>query len=78
MSHSKHILNCKFLRKVSYSIIDNNKKTRAKEIGPESGEVQWRYQDKRGNTVITDEWSTKIVTTYSYPKSANGGNYIPK
>jgi hypothetical protein len=60
------------------SIIDNNKKTRVKEIDPESGKVQWRYQDKRGNTVITDEWSTKIVTTYSNPKSANGGNYIPK
>lgn len=59
------------------SIIDNNYKHRVKEIN-ENGEVRWRYQDKRGNTVITDEWGDTIVTVYSYPKSANGGNYIPK
>ncbi len=58
-------------------IIDNNKNNRVKEID-EEGKVTWRYQDKRGNTVITNEWGNKIVTVYSYPQSANGGNYIPK
>ena len=60
------------------SIIDNNYKTRTKEIDKLTGEITWRYQDKRGNTVITDEWGDKIVTVYSYPQSANEGNYIPK
>lgn len=59
------------------SIIDNNKKNRVKEIDSD-GNATWRYQDKRGNTVITDEWGEKIVTVYSYPESVNGGNYIPK
>ncbi|MEL7656352.1 MAG: hypothetical protein AAGU75_10650, partial [Bacillota bacterium] len=60
------------------NIIDNNKKNRVKEIDSDTGDVTWRYQDKRGNTVITNEWGDKIVTVYSYPESANGGNYIPK
>ena len=60
------------------SIIDNNYKQRTKEIDKLTGEVTWRYQDKRGNTVITNEWGDKIVTVYSHPTSANGGNYIPK
>lgn len=60
------------------SIIDNNYKSRTKEIDKVTGEVTWRYQDKRGNTVITNEWGDKIVTVYSYPRSANGGKYIPK
>ncbi|MFU1798610.1 hypothetical protein ACM1RC_32520 [Paenibacillus azoreducens] len=60
------------------NIINNNKNTRVKEIDPEDGSVTWRYQDKRGNTVITNEWGDKVVTVYSYPQSANGGNYIPK
>lgn len=60
------------------SIIDNNYKSRVKEIDKLTGQVTWRYQDKRGNTVITDNWGDKIVTVYSYPKSSNGGNYIPK
>nr|WP_269160933.1 PAAR-like protein [Enterococcus sp. BWB1-3] len=59
------------------NIINNNTKNRVKEIG-DKGEAQWRYQDNRGNTVITDEWVEKIVTVYSYPKSANKGKYIPK
>lgn len=59
------------------SIIDNNYKHRTKEIDKHTGEVTWRYQDKRGNTVITNEWGDKIVTVYSHPISANGGNYIP-
>ena len=60
------------------SIIDNNYKSRVKEINKLTGEITWRYQDKRGNTVITNNWGNKIVTVYSYPKTANGGNYIPK
>lgn len=60
------------------SIIDNNYKHRVKEIDDLTGKVTWRYQDKRGNTVITNEWGDKIVTVYSYPESANGGYYIPK
>ena len=60
------------------SIIDNNYKHRTKEIDKLTGQVTWRYQDKRGNTVITNEWGDKIVTVYSHPTSANGGNYIPK
>ncbi len=58
-------------------IIDNNKKTRDKEI-TDKGEVRWRYQDKRGNTVITNESSDRIITVYSHPRSVNGGKYIPK
>ena len=60
------------------SIIDNNYKHRVKEIDELTGEITWRYQDKRGNTVITDEWGDKIITVYSHPVSVNGGNYIPK
>lgn len=60
------------------SIIDNNYKHRTKEIDKLTGKITWRYQDKRGNTVITNEWGDKIVTVYSHPISANGGNYIPK
>lgn len=60
------------------SIIDNNYTHRVKEIDDLTGEVTWRYQDKRGNTVITNEWGDRIVTVYSYPESANGGYYIPK
>ena len=60
------------------SIIDNNYKHRTKEIDKLTGKVTWRYQDKRGNTVITNEWGDKIVTVYSHPTSLNGGNYIPK
>lgn len=48
------------------------------EMDKLTGKVTRRYQDKRGNTVITDEWGEKIVTVYSYPTSANGGNYISK
>ena len=60
------------------SIIDNNYKHRTKEIDKLTGKITWRYQDKRGNTVITNEWGDKIVTVYSNPTSGNGGNYIPK
>ena len=60
------------------SIIDNNYNKRVKEIVNLTGEVTWRYQDKRGNTVITNEWGDKIVTVYSHPEYINGGNYIPK
>ena len=60
------------------SIIDNNYKHRTKEIDKLTGKITWRYQDKRGNTVITNEWGDKIVTVYSHPTSVNGGNYIPK
>ena len=60
------------------SIIDNNYKHRTKEIDKLTGKITWRYQDKRGNTVITNEWGDKIVTVYSNPTSVNGGNYIPK
>lgn len=59
-------------------IIDNNSKHRVKEIDKETGELVWRYQDTRGNTVCTNEWEDNIVTVYSYPKRKNGGNYIPK
>jgi hypothetical protein len=60
------------------TIIDNNKKKRTKEIDKDTGEVTWRYQDARGNTVITDETSKRIVTVYSYPSSKNDTNYISK
>ena len=60
------------------SIIDNNYKHRTKEIDKLTGKITWRYQDKRGNTVITNEWGDKIVTVYSNPTSVNEGNYIPK
>ncbi|MDG0873393.1 hypothetical protein L5D93_13280 [Paenibacillus thiaminolyticus] len=60
------------------NIINNNKNNRVKEIDPDDGSVTWRYQDKRGNTVITDEWGDKLVTVYSHPQSINGGKYIPK
>ena len=53
-----------------------NAKKRTKEI--EDGEITWRYQDSRGNTVITDEYGEKIVTVYSYPRWKNHKNYIPK
>lgn len=43
-----------------------------------SGEQTWRYQDKRGNTVITDENSQRIVTVYSHLKNINDTKYIPK
>ena len=59
------------------NIIANNKKNRVKEVD-ENGQITWRYQDKRGNTVITDESGERIVTVYSHPKKINGGNYIPK
>ncbi|WP_232436834.1 polymorphic toxin-type HINT domain-containing protein [Paenibacillus senegalimassiliensis] len=59
------------------NIINNNKKNRVKEIG-DDGKAQWRYQDSRGNTVITDEWGENVVTVYSYPQGKNHGNYIPK
>ncbi len=60
------------------SIIENNYNNRVKEVDRVTGEVTWRYQDKRGNTVITNEWGDNIVTVYSYPKFLNKGNYIPK
>ena len=60
------------------NIIDNNYKNRVKEIDPLTGKITWRYQDKRGNTVITNEWGDKIVTVYSYPEHVNDSNYIPK
>ncbi len=60
------------------SIIDNNKKKRVKETDKETGIQGWRYQDKKGNTVVLDyNTNTKIITVYSYPKYKNGGNYIP-
>ena len=58
-------------------IILNNKKTRQKELHT-NGEIRWRYQDKRGNTVITNDDGTRIITVYSHPASKNNGNYIPK
>ena len=58
-------------------IILNNKKTRQKELHP-NGEIRWRYQDKRGNTVITNEDGTRIITVYSHPASKNNEKYIPK
>ena len=60
------------------NIIDNNYKHRKKEVDDITGQDTWRYQDKRGNTVITNEYGDKIVSVYSYPKSKNGGNFIPK
>lgn len=66
-----------FTDKIIDSIIDNNMKKRVKEID-DFGQVTWRYQDKRGNTVVTNEWGDKIVTVYSYPESINNGFYIPK
>lgn len=66
----------KFTSDIIDSIIDNNAKHRVKEI--DDGIVTWRYQDKRGNTVITDEWGEKIVTVYSHPEYVNNGEYIPK
>ena len=58
-------------------IILNNKKIRQKEFHP-NGEIRWRYQDKRGNTVITNEDGTRIITVYSHPASKNNEQYIPK
>ena len=66
-----------FEAQVIDNIIDNNKAKRVKEID-EDGQVTWRYQDKRGNTVITNEWSDSIITVYSHPKDINNGKYIPK
>ncbi|ECA5091615.1 DUF4258 domain-containing protein, partial [Salmonella enterica subsp. enterica serovar Menston] len=60
------------------NIISNNRKNRVKEIDKVTGSVQWRYQDARGNTVITNEAGNKIVTVYSHPISTNNSNYIPK
>ena len=60
------------------SIINNNRKNRVKEIDPKSGRIQWRYQDARGNTVITNETSDRIITVYSHPDKANNSNYIPR
>ena len=58
-------------------IILNNKKNRKKEFHL-NGEIRWLYQDKRGNTVITNEDGTRIITVYSHPASANNEKYIPK
>ena len=58
-------------------IILNNKKHRKKEFHP-NGEIRWRYQDKRGNTVITNEYGTRVITVYSHPASVNNEKYIPK
>ena len=60
------------------NIINNNRENRFKEINPDTGKMQWRYQDKRGNTAITDESGNKIVTVYSHPQDVNNGAYIPK
>lgn len=68
----------KFTSDIIDNIINNNKKNRVKEIDPKTGKTVWRYQDRRGNTVITDEYTERIVTVYSHPKSANNGVYIPK
>jgi hypothetical protein len=58
------------------NIVNNNRKNRVKQID-EEGQVTWRYQDSRGNTVITNEWGDKIVTVYSHPEYLNDGKYIP-
>ena len=58
-------------------IILNNKKHRKKEIQSD-GEIHWRYQDKRGNTVITNEYGTRVITVCSHPASVNNEKYIPK
>lgn len=68
----------KFTSESIDNIINNNKKNRVKEINQDTGRTQWRYQDARGNTVITNEAGNKIVTVYSHPKGVNGGNFIPK
>ncbi|EOD2820400.1 TPA: hypothetical protein U2K68_001603 [Providencia stuartii] len=60
------------------NIIDNNQKSKTKQIDPMSGEQTWRYQDKRGNTVFTDEHSQCIITVYSHPKNINDTKYISK
>lgn len=60
------------------NIIDNNARTRTKQIDPITGDVTWRYQDSRGNTVITSEWGDRIITVYSYPESLNSGHFIPR
>ena len=60
------------------NIIDNNAKKRKKEIDDITGDVTWRYQDNRGNTVITDEFVDRIITVYSHPKTKNAGKYITK
>ncbi len=66
-----------FTKEVVDSIVDNNSKKRVKEIDPITGKVTWRYQDSRGNTVITNE-NGDIVTVYNHPESKNKGNYVPK
>jgi len=60
------------------NIIDNNFKGRVKQTDPLTGEQTWRYQDRRGNTVVTDINTERIVTVYSNPIHINGGNFIPK
>lgn len=67
-----------FSSEIIDSIIDNNKKSRVREINPQTGRIQYRYQDSRGHTVITDEFSERVVTVYSHPKNINYSNYIPK
>jgi len=63
-------------------IINNNANTRVRQTdyNPDTGTVQvrWRYQDSRGNVVITDEWGDTIITVYGYHPNTGEGNYIPK
>jgi RHS repeat-associated protein len=54
-----------FSDKVVDRIIDNNRRTRDKEVDPITGKVTWKYEDSRGNVVITNENGTKVVTTYN-------------
>ena len=37
----------------------------------------WRYQDSRGNVVVTNGGGDRIVTVFSHPPEANGTKYIP-
>ena len=58
--------------------IDNIvRNTKGQLFQDSEGRWSWRYQDSRGNVVILNSTKEAIVTVYSYPRSANSGNYIP-
>nr|WP_268907069.1 hypothetical protein [Dictyobacter arantiisoli] len=41
-------------------------------------EKRFRFSDKRGNTVVTNQYIERIITVFSHPASLNDTNFIPK
>ena len=65
------------------NIVRNGGKTRKVEWLPDSNDPsilvkRWRYQDSRGNVVITNEYSDTIITVYGYHPNTGEGDYISK